>query len=406
MTDLYDRFRSLDRVPAPDLWAEARDRAAAAPAARGWEFRNLFAPVALIGAVVILIAVAVGVFIRPPNIGPQPPAPTASGGAVIPDPSSSSGIGAIAYVSQSGLGSLQLLLPDQEPQQLAPSNTIGNEVACLSFSPDGTMLAVGMPAGSVIVMPIDQQGQTGDAARLGFAGERETPHCAAWAPDSSAVAFLDDSALLMVPLAGEPQRIEDWDIAVRGGGSFLIDYPPDRAVQWSPDGSVMAVARPSGTWLIPTGDGAPRRLHETPAFSVSWSPDSTQLVVGSRGPQAVVIRAADGMTLAELPIGYGPPVWSPVEDRIAFSDAGAGLVVVRPDGSDRIVVDDHGYNPTWSSDGRQLIYIQDAATAAWRLMMADAAGAGEPVTLVESIAISSARSFPAAEQITWQPVEP
>jgi dipeptidyl aminopeptidase/acylaminoacyl peptidase len=407
MTDLHDRFRSLDRVPAPDLWGEVQDRAAAASASRDWGFRSpsRFAPVALIGAVVILILVAVGVFVRPPNIGPQPPAPTASAGVVSPEPSSSGGIGAIAYVTESGLSSLHLVIPDREPLQLAPSSTVGNDVACPSFSPDGTMLAFGMPGGSILVMPVDERGQTGGASRLETRAS-ETPHCAAWAPDSSAIAFLDDSALVLVPLAGEPRRIDNWDVATTGANAFLIDYPHDRAVQWSPDGSVIAVARPSGTWLIPTDEGAPRRLHETPTYSVSWSPDGTRLVVGASGPQAVVIQAADGLTLAELPTGYGPPVWSPVENRIAFSDADAALVVVRPDGTDAVVVDDYGYHPTWSSDGRQLIYIQEAASAAWRLMMADANGSGESMTVVNSVAISSARSFPLAEQITWQPVEP
>lgn len=150
------------------------------------------APVALIGAVLILGAV--GVFVRPPNVGPEPPAPTASdGAAVIPGPSSPGGIGAIAYVTESGLSSLYLVIPGQEPLQLAPSSTIGNDVACPSFSPDGTMLAFGMPGGTIGIMPIDDHGQTGDASRLDTsAGEK--PHCAAWAPDSSAVAFLDDSA--------------------------------------------------------------------------------------------------------------------------------------------------------------------------------------------------------------------
>jgi len=360
--------------------------------------KHLTVSIAFLSFLAVLLA---GCASGPPP-SPQPPAPTASEGPVIREPSAPRGIGAIAYVTETGLSSLYVVLPNSEPLQLAPSSTIGNDVACPSFSPDGTMLAFGMPGGTILVMPIDDQGQTGDAARLDTpAGE--TPHCAAWAPDSSAVAFLDESALVIVPLAGEPQRI---DIAISGGGSFLIDYPPDRAVQWSPDGSVIAVARPSGTWLIPINGDAPRRLHETPAFSVSWSPDGTQLVVGAGGPQAVVIRVADGMTLAELPTGYGPPVWSPVEDRIAFSGAEASLVVVRPDGTDPIVVDDYGYHPTWSSDGRQLIYIQDEGSAAWRLMMADAAGIREPTTIVDLIVISSARSFPAAEQISWQPVEP
>lgn len=354
-------------------------------------------------ATTVLVAallIGIGIFLRSPNVGPPPPAPTASEGAVSSEPSSSGRIGAIAYVTESGLSSLYLLLPNEEPRQLAPSDTVGNEVVCPSFSPDGTKLAVGMPGGSIVVVSIDDQGHIGDPTRLDSQAS-ETPHCAAWAPDSSAVAFLDESVLVILPLAGEPRLIDDWDVVV--GGTFAIDYPADRAVQWSPDGSTIAVARPSGTWLIPIDGAAPRRLHEAPTFSVSWSPDATRLVVGAIGPKALVIRVADGTILTELPTGYGPPVWSPVEDRIAFT-ATDGLVVVRPDGSDQLVIDDYGYHPTWSGDGRQLIYIQDAASAAWRLMVADAAGSGEPTTIVDSVAISSARSFPAAQQISWQPV--
>ncbi len=378
------------------------------PLTAGWRFPsfNRFAPLALIGtAVVVGILIGIGLILRSPNVGPQPPVPTASERAISPEPSSSDRIGAIAYVTASGLSPLYLALPNEEPRQLAPSQTVGNDVVCPSFSPDGMKLAFGMPGGTILVMSIDDQGHTGDTTRLDGQAS-ETPHCAAWAPDSSAVAFLDESVLVLLPLAGEPRRIDNWDVAVGGGSAFAIDYPADRAVQWSPDGSTIAVARPSGTWLIPIDGAAPRRLHETPTFSVSWSPDATRLVVGVGGPKALVIRAADGTTLTELPTGYGPPVWSPVEDRIALSDADGGLVVVRSDGSDRLLIDTYGYHPTWSGDGRQLIYIQDAASAAWRLMMADAAGSSEPRTIVDSVAISTARSFPAAEQISWQPVEP
>jgi Tol biopolymer transport system component len=406
MTDFRDRFHSLDRVRAPELWSEVIQRAAVAPAPRRWRLptTNRLVPFALVATVVVLVLFGVGIFVRPPNVGPEPPAPTASLDAVNPEPSPSHRVGSIAYVAESWLSRLYLVRPGEEPVQLAPSDSVGNAVVCPSFSPDGSMLAFGMP-GSIVVMSIDNQGQTGDATRLDDqAGE--TPPCAAWAPDSSAVAFLDGSALVVAPMEGESQRIDNWDVDTNDGNGFDVDYPADRAVQWSPDGSAIAVARPSGTWLVRINGEAPRRLHETPAYSVSWSPDATRLVVGVRGPKAIVVQAADGMTLADLPTGFGPPTWSPVEERIAFSDADARLVVVRPDGTDRLVIDDYGYHPTWSGDGQHLLYIQDAASAAWRLMMADASGSGEPTTIVDSVAVSSARSFPAAEQISWQPVEP
>jgi len=218
-----------------------------------------------------------------------------------------------------------------------------------------------MPGGTILVLSIDEGGAIADGTRLDAVVD-ETPHCPAWSPDSTAVAFLDGSALVILPLVGQAQRIDGWDLEDTLDSSFYTDYPPDRSVQWSPDGSAIAVARASGTWLIPVDGGAPVRLHDTPAFSVSWSPDATRLVVGAGEPGAVVIQVSDGSMLAELPSRFSPAVWSPVDDRIAFSDTDAGLVVVPPDGGDGIMIDTYGYNPTWSPDGQHLIYMQDTGS--------------------------------------------
>jgi Tol biopolymer transport system component len=310
--------------------------------------------------------------------------------------------GAVAYATGRGLSALYVVRPGGEPRKIAPTDIIGNDVVCPAFSPDGTMLAVGMPGGSIVVLSADEQGEIGDGRRLDGGRVSETPHCAAWAPDSSAVAFLDDSALVIVPLRGEPQRIAGWDVPGAGNDAFLGDYPPDRAIQWSPDGSAIAVARPSGTWLIPIDGAPPRRLNETPVYSVSWSPDATRLVVAAAGPRALVIRAADGTPLAEFATGFSPPAWSPVDDLIAITDD--GLVLVSPTGGDRVVIDDYGYDVTWSPDGRHVMYVQDVASAAWQLVIANAAGTGSPTTIVERVPIPDARSFPPAQQFSWQPV--
>jgi Tol biopolymer transport system component len=406
MTDLHARFKSFDLVRAPDLWDEIQERATVANAPAGvrrFTTSNHFAPVALVGGVVVLILIGVGLLVRPLNVGPELPVPSASPGASNSEPSSSSVGGAIAYVAESGPSTLHLVVPGEEPTQLAPGRVAASEAACPAFSPDGNTLAFGVSGGSIMVVPISDDGEAGSGTRLStLAGERT--HCAAWSPDSSAVAFLDDSALWIAPLTGDAQRIGGWDIHL--GGSFEIDYPADRAVQWSPDGAVIAVARPSGTWLIPSDGGTPRRLDDTPTYSVSWSPDGRRLVAGAGGTTAVVLRIADGSMLAEIPMGFRPPAWSPVDDRIALSDADARVIVVDPDGTDSVVIDDYGYNVTWSPDGAQLLYVQDAGSTAWRLLSADADGSGTPTVIVDAVAISTARSFPAAEQITWQPVQP
>ena len=322
-------------------------------------------------------------------------------------PASDVSNGIIAYATQSGLSRVYVVRPGDEPVQIVPSASgIGNNVVCPTFSPDGTMLAVGMPGGSVVVMSVDEHGDIGEGSRLRSRAD-EVVHCPAWAPDGSALAFVDGSALEIDPLVGEPRRIEGWEPA---GGSdpaaFLIDYPPDRAVQWSPDGTAIAIARPSGTWLMPVDGAAPRRLHESPATTVSWSPNGTRLVVWTRGG-IVVISARDGVVEAALPPGR-QPVWSPKDDRIAYVDDRSGVVVIGSNGSDPREVAANGYDITWSPDGNQILYIRDVSSRAYALVSqaidADGNPVGDAVTVVPVVEISSARSWPPAQSFSWQAV--
>jgi WD40 repeat protein len=333
-------------------------------------------------------------------------------------PPSSVSHGVIAYATQSGPSPVFVVRPGEVPRQIIPSESgVGNSVVCPTFSPDGTMLAVGMPGGSIVVLSLDASGEVSQSRRLPSRAS-ETEQCPAWAPDGSAVAFLDrawplsesalgGATLEIDPLVGEPRRIAGWE--PDGGSdaaSFATDYPPDRAVQWSPDGSTIAVARPSGTWLVPVDGSAPRRLDRSPANTVSWSPDSTRLVVWTlRG--TLVIGAGDGAVEATLPPGR-QPVWSPRGDRIAYSDTNARVMVVGPDGADPRVVSDYGYDVTWSPDGSQILYIHDVSALGYALMSqavdADGSPVGEAVTLVPEVGIATARSFPPAQAFSWQPV--
>jgi hypothetical protein len=76
MDDLHDRFRNLDRLPAPDLWSEVRQRSAAAPTEVGpWNWRLDRARVILGAAAVTAVVTAslVGLLILTgPNIGEGP----------------------------------------------------------------------------------------------------------------------------------------------------------------------------------------------------------------------------------------------------------------------------------------------------------------------------------------------
>jgi hypothetical protein len=322
-----------------------------------------------------------------------------------PVPPSSVGNGAIAFATQSGLSPVHLVRPGEVARQVIPSESgVGNSVVCPTFSPDGTMLAVGMPGGTVVVLSIDKHGNVGEGSRLRSRAS-ETPHCPAWAPDGSAVAFLDGSALEIDSLEGQPRRIEGWETADGADATAsALDYPPDRAVQWSPDGVTIAVARPSGTWLVPVDLAAPHRLHDSPANTVSWSPDGTRLVVWTLDG-TLVIRVRDGVVEATLPPGR-QPVWSPRGDRISYTSDESRVMVVGPDGADPRVVSDYGYNITWSPDGNQIMYIRDVNSRGYALMSqamdADGNPVGNAVTVVPIVGIASARSFPPAQSFSWQ----
>ncbi|MDQ2940976.1 MAG: hypothetical protein M3R05_02165 [Chloroflexota bacterium] len=94
-----------------------------------------------------------------------------------------------------------------------------------------------------------------------------------------------------------------------------------------------------------------------------------------------------------------------MDDRIAFTDTEAGLIVVPSDGGEGIVIDGYGYNPTSSPDGQHLIYMQDTGSTWWHLVMSRADGTGQPTTIVEHVEIPNAHSFPSAQGFSWQPVQ-
>jgi Galactose oxidase, central domain len=78
MTDLSQRFRSLDRTPAPDLWSEVVQRAAVPEPPRSWGFptMNRLAPYVLLATAVVVLLIGIGLLVRP-NVGPpSTPRPT------------------------------------------------------------------------------------------------------------------------------------------------------------------------------------------------------------------------------------------------------------------------------------------------------------------------------------------
>lgn len=151
------------------------------------------------------------------------------------------------------------------------------------------------------------------------------------------------------------------------------------APRFSPDGQkiIMSLQR-GGNSDIYTMDLRSRkvtRLTDTAAIdtSPSFSPDGKQVVFESDrgGSQQIYVMNADGSNQHRISFGsgrYATPVWSPRGDLIAFTKLISGQFVIgvmRPDGTgDRVLTEGyHNEGPTWSPNGRVLMFFRETRGA-------------------------------------------
>ena len=118
---------------------------------------------------------------------------------------------------------------------------------------------------------------------------------------------------------------------------------------------------------------AVKQLTHMPSIetSPSYSPDGKRIVFSSdrSGGQQLYVMNANGKNMRRISFGkgrYATPVWSPRGDYIAFTKMAGGkfyIGVMFPDGKgERLVAE--GYlveGPTWSPNGRILIYFRQEA---------------------------------------------
>ncbi len=114
------------------------------------------------------------------------------------------------------------------------------------------------------------------------------------------------------------------------------------------------------------------RLTNTPAIDTapSFSPDGRRIVFESdrTGNQQLFVMNSDGSGQKRISFGegrYSTPVWSPRGDLIAFTKKlGPKFLigVMRPDGSgERILTEGfHNEGPTWSPNGRVLMFFRES----------------------------------------------
>lgn len=162
---------------------------------------------------------------------------------------------------------------------------------------------------------------------------------------------------------------------------------------FSPDSSKVLLSYANhGSTNIYEMDIKTRKTHQITygsaiSTSPSYSPDGSKIVFNSDrgGNQQLYVMNADGSDVQRISFGkgrYATPVWSPRGDYIAFTKMANGafyIGVMYPDGSgERILAD--GYlveGPTWSPNGRVLMYFRQDRGSPVRLYSIDLTGYNE-----------------------------
>ena len=160
------------------------------------------------------------------------------------------------------------------------------------------------------------------------------------------------------------------------------------SVTWSPDGREVIYSMQGSLWRQRIGATGARQLTAGPRYDYQpdWSPDGRSVVFASYDGSAMDLRVLDlGSGATETILANGAvnvePRWSPDGKRLAFVSTvfndrwhifvGA-INGVRLDGIQRITEDkdsglpryyysvfDHYISPTWSPDGRELIFVSN-----------------------------------------------
>ena len=450
--DLDRRLRAalrdtLDRESGPDpVWADSP----AARRIRELERRRRFRPIRLLAVAAILLIGGGALVLGGASSRLHDPAPVIANGWIAYTVYETTASG------ETGDADIYLVALDRPPHRAVGAEADRLDEICPAFSPDGARLAYGraekagpsLPGryrdATLVVADLDGDGRASDSRTITVGGTFPPP-CAIWSPDGHSVAFAVPATSPVNP-ARSAAGSEVWIVRLVDGHITRLPDLLATDLEWSPDGTELAIA--SGTTGVVPGDrlsdglidlysvGAQkfRPLATTHgAVWLSWSPDGTRIVYQTDVVSRSELRLVDIATGRDDALvtgfaenhGFGPS-WSPLGDQIVYqrvdprSAEGHDVILLRPgtagdwaapiatvvstpfEGEGR----DGFWTPdrlTWSPDGRHLLYV------GWRRGSAGTAVVAVPiepgmrdVVLDQAVGITGDDGYDAAAPVPIQ----
>jgi TolB protein len=348
VTDIHDRFRSLDDLVVPEVYARAR---ALGPKEPQEPPPSVARRLGVILLATLVAAAGFGLLLRARGSEEGAPLATTSTTAATPTatasvaPAASDGLLALAVQAQGGTTGLVIALmrpdgtgfrqltglpADRQPDPLIARYSFASD-DYPSFSPDGRTIAFvrAYTEGINSLCMIDVDGSNFRVViRDAHAGE------IAWSPDGRTIAFYseEDGGIHLVDVDGTNERVL-WQ---RVGG------PNQDSPSWSSDSSQIYYA--SGNVWVANADGSGSRvLADLPRY-VSWvalSPDDSTVAFSEQEPggtsSAIWIMDADGSNVRRVTDAasgnWYSVTWAPDGSRLLIVDDRGGAVFVNLDGT-------------------------------------------------------------------------